>query len=357
MKRTFFLSIVLMVSLMLFQKGITYACTGISLRSVDGSYIQARTIEWSGSALESMYVIVPRGEQFTSYTPTGVNGLSFKAKYGMVGIAVVQKEFIAEGINEKGLSAGLFYFPGYGKYPLYNQKNNSKTISDLQLTTWMLSQFSSVEEVIAAIDDVFVTTIQGDATVHWRIGDSSGRQVVLEYKDGRAMIYENQVGVITNSPDFHWQVTNLNNYVNLYPGNSGIRQYNDHTVAPFGAGSGFLGLPGDFTPASRFVRAFFLSATAVPMNTALESVIQSFKILNNFDIPIGVLFEKGKAPDIPSATQWTSSIDLTNRRVYYRTMYNSSIRCIDLSNIDFAKTKFIVSFLDEQKSEPINKIL
>ena len=121
MKRTFFLSIVLMVSLMLFQKGITYACTGISLRSVDGSYIQARTIEWSGSALESMYVIVPRGEQFTSYTPTGVNGLSFKAKYGMVGIAVVQKEFIAEGINEKGLSAGLFYFPGYGKYPLYKR--------------------------------------------------------------------------------------------------------------------------------------------------------------------------------------------------------------------------------------------
>ena len=72
------------------------ACTGISLTSRDGSYVQARTIEWARGVLQSEYVIIPRGQQLTSFTPTGVNGLTFTAKYGVVGLAVVQKEFIAE---------------------------------------------------------------------------------------------------------------------------------------------------------------------------------------------------------------------------------------------------------------------
>ena len=69
------------------------ACTGISLTSRDGSYVQARTIEWARGVLQSEYVIIPRGQQLTSFTPTGVNGLTFTAKYGVVGLAVVQKKF------------------------------------------------------------------------------------------------------------------------------------------------------------------------------------------------------------------------------------------------------------------------
>ena len=94
---------------------VAIACTGISLKATDGSYVQSRTIEWAKGALKSEYVIIPRGEELRSYTPTGLNGLKFKACYGVVGLAVVEKEFIAEGINEKGLSAGLFFFPRYGR--------------------------------------------------------------------------------------------------------------------------------------------------------------------------------------------------------------------------------------------------
>lgn len=70
------------------------ACTGISLTSRDGSYVQARTIEWARGVLQSEYVIIPRGQQLTSFTPTGVNGLTFTAKYGVVGLAVVQKSLL-----------------------------------------------------------------------------------------------------------------------------------------------------------------------------------------------------------------------------------------------------------------------
>ena len=84
------------------------ACTGITLKSADGCYVYSRTIEWGGSLLNSGYVVVPRGYEQQSMTPQGVNGIKFAAKYGYVGLTVEQKEFVTEGINEKGLSAGLW---------------------------------------------------------------------------------------------------------------------------------------------------------------------------------------------------------------------------------------------------------
>ena len=118
-----------------------------------------------------------------------------------------------------------------------------------------------------------------------------------------------------------------------------------------------LGLPGDFPPPSRFVRAAFFRNTAPQGPDGFSTVTQCFHILNNFDIPIGIEHPLGEAPDIPSATQWTSAIDLTNGRVYYKTMYNNTIRCIDLAGIDFGKVAYQVHPLDRQKQQPIEHIL
>lgn len=332
------------------------ACTGISLTAKDGSRIVARTIEWGGSKLPSMYVIVPRGTEFTSYTPTGINGLTFKAKYGLAGLSVVQKEFITEGMNEAGLSAGLFYFPGYGQYPDFDSTNPSKTIADLQVVCWILSQHATVDEVKESVKNLQVTVLQGASTVHWRVADSSGRQIVIEFIDGRAQVYDNPAGVLTNSPGFPWQMTNLNNYVNLYPGAVAEQSWNNTSLRQFGAGAGFLGLPGDVTPPSRFVRAFFYQATAPQQPDGEAAVVQAFHILNNFDIPVGLEHKAGEAPDIPSATQWTAAADMTNGKLYYRTMYNSTVRCIDLRQIDFSKTKFAAYPLDKEETEPIEHI-
>lgn len=84
---------------------------------------------------------------------------------------------------------------------------------------WILGSCATVEEVKAAVGKVHVVAIYPDAsTVHWRFADASGRQLVLEIIDGEPIFYENELGVLTNSPGFEWQLTNLNNYVNLYPG-------------------------------------------------------------------------------------------------------------------------------------------
>lgn len=332
------------------------ACTGIALSAQDGSYIQARTIEWAKGALPSEYVVIPRGQKLVSYTPTGQKGLTFFARYGVVGLSVVMKDFIAEGINEAGLSTGLFFFPKYGSYLPYDPAQNAITLADLQVNEWLLTQFETVNEVIEAISNVRIVGLEQEAVVHWRIGDASGRQVVLEIVDGVPHFYENRVGVLTNAPGFEWHLANLNNYVNLYPGSAPDQAFSEILLSPIGGNSGFLGLPGDATPPSRFVRAAFYRATAPKLATGFETVTQCFHILNNFDIPIGTEHPKGEVPNIPSTTQWTSAIDLTHQRVYYKTAYNNTIRCIDLKKIDFDRVTYQSHPLDKEQKQPIEEI-
>lgn len=86
-------------------------------------------------------------------------------------------------------------------------------------------------------------------------------------------------------------------------------------------------------------------------------MLQGFQILNNFDIPVGIEFAQGQVPaDIPSATQWTSATDMKNRKIYFRTMYDSAIRCIDLNRINFGKVKYSDTLLDTVKQQPVREI-
>ncbi len=335
------------------------ACTGITLRSADGATVVARTIEWGGSYLASQYVVVPRGYRQQSLVPGGKReGLAFTARYGYVGVAVELADFVAEGVNEAGLSAGLFYFPKYGSYETYVPAQKATTLSDLQLVPWALANFATLDEVKQGLKKIhIVSTDPRSSTVHWRFTDASGRQLVLEIIDGKLCFYDNPLGVLTNSPGFEWHLTNLNNYVNLFPGAAPDRPLGPHTLSAFGAGSGMLGLPGDVTPPSRFVRAAFFQATAPVQPTARRTALQAFQILNNFDIPVGIEFAEGKIPaDIPSATQWTSVTDVRNRIFYFTSMYDRSIRAIDLKAIDFQKVAYRAVLIDTTREQSVTPI-
>lgn len=332
------------------------ACTGITLKSKDGATVVARTIDWSGTEMNNIYTIVPRGHKHKSLLPDGtMDGLSFISLYGYVGMSVEQPEFVIDGTNEAGLSAALFYFPNYGGYEQYNDADKDITLTDFQVVSWILSRFSTIDQVKAAINNVrIVNSDPTVATVHWRITEPSGRQVVLEIVNGVPSFYENEIGVLTNSPGFQWHMTNLNNYVNLQPGTAGPTRFGPITLRAFGAGSGFLGLPGDFTPPSRFIRAAFLQTYSLPQDTAYNTMQQAFQILNNFDVPLGVQFAVDTAPNnMPAATQWTVATDLKNRVIYYHTMYNRTLRSIDMKSIDFASVPFQYHALDTAKRQTI----
>lgn len=334
------------------------ACTGITLKSKDGAAVAARTIEWAESVMNTMYVVVPRNQELQSLTPSGMDGMKFKTKYGFVGLAVEQKEFMVEGLNEKGLSAGLFYFPNYGEYQPYDAAQKDRCLADFQLVSYVLGECSTVDEVKKALAKVRVIGIDPRAsTVHWRFTEASGRQIVLEIVNQEMHFYDNPLGVLTNSPGIEWHWMNLNNYVNLQPGTLPEHNFGPVEGKSFGHGSGLLGLPGDFTPPSRFVRAAFFQITAAQQPSAQESVFQAFHILNNFDIPTGTEHPWGKSPaDVPSATQFTVASDTHNRMIYYRTMYNSNIRSIDLKAIDFDRVGYQSHPLDAVKKQPVEMV-
>lgn len=338
----------------------TMACTGISSMAKDGAMVMARTIDWGGNEVENFYTVVPRGYRQQSFLPNGgTDGMKFTAKHGYVGLAMGEKEFVVEGVNEARLSAGLFYFPGYGEYVAYNAERKQHTMADLQLVSYILSSFATVDEAIEGIKKIDVVSVYpGASTAHWRIAETSGRQVVLEFIGGKPCFYENHVGVITNAPGFDWQLTNLNNYMNIGTGTVGNKFLGKQELRSIGAGSGYLGLPGDFTPPSRFVRAAFLLNTTGQQADGWKTVLHLFHLLNNFDVPVACDTPVGEVPgDFPSATQWTVASDLTNGKIYYRTMYNQNIRLIDLAEIDFAKVKFIAAPLDSTKEQPVERIV
>jgi len=330
------------------------SCTGISLTSKDGANIVARTVEWASGESPSDYLIVPEGFERQSMLPDGTrNGMKYTAFYGYVGLA--SEDYVIEGLNEAGLSSGLFYFPKTGSYPKYDATQKDVTISDTEFVAWILGSFETVEDVIAALKTVRVVATDARAeNLHWRVADKFGRQIVIEYMDGIPMVYENKLGVLTNSPAYPWHITNLNNYINLKPGSSDAHEFGDIQLSPIGHGSDMLGLPGDVTPPSRFVRAAFYQTSAPVSDSAEKAVNQAFVILEAMTIPIGIQYsDKTKIPDIPTATQWTSVTDMTNNKLYYTTMYNPTIRSFDLNNIDFSNVTYQKHPLDTVKTRPM----
>lgn len=346
----------LLLGLSLMHANRADACTGITLKSDDGSTVVGRTIDWSGEKMNNIYVVAPRNYTVRAITPDGPGtGLEFTTKYGYVGLGMEQQEFLVDGMNEAGLSAALFYFPDYGEYQQFERNDIDNTIGDLELVSWMLARFSTVDEIIEAVRNIRIVHIYpGASTVHWRITDRSGRQVILEITDGTPHFYESEIGVLTNAPSYQWQVSNLNNYVNLFPGNAGPTKLGALTLRAFGKGSGFLGMPGDFTSPSRFVRASFLSSFNIPLKTGYDASMHAFHILNNFDVPLAVQYNRGeKMPDMLASTQWTMVTDTGAGMIYYRTMYNSAIRSINMKDIDFETVSFQWHPLDSVERETI----
>lgn len=335
------------------------ACTGISLKARDGATVFGRTMEWGTFDLNSRLVVAPRGYEFHSHLENGAKGISWKSRYGVVGLDALGKDYILDGMNEKGLSVNLFYHPGYAEYPSANPKNLAKSLGPLDLPQYLLTTSASVDDVRAALAKVQVVNVVEAAIgmappIHLMATDASGKAIVIEFVKGEVQVIEAPLGVITNAPSYDWHVTNLRNYLNLSPVSLPSKKLEEMNFAPLGAGSGMIGLPGDFTPPSRFVRAVAFTQTARPTATGAETFYEVFRILDNFNIPLGS--GEGAAPTGPltgmrSSTIWTSAYDTKNLVMEYHTMHNRRVRQVDLKKIDFSKPQSLIRLPLDQKRE------
>jgi choloylglycine hydrolase len=324
------------------------ACTGLTLQSEDGAVIAARTVEWAmGDANHDTLVLFPRNHAFTGLTPGGENGLKWKGSHGFVSLTAYGQEYGPDGMNEAGLYVGMYYFPGFASFSAYDAAQAGMSLSVGDFMQWMLSSFKTVEEVRANLDKVRVVNVDdprfGGAALpfHWKIADDTGACIILEIVDGgKVKVYEAVLGVITNSPEYSWHLTNLRNYLGLTSAPKEPLTLGNVQFSPLGGGSGLLGLPGDFTPPSRFVRAVAFTASVRPLPKAEDAVFEAFRILDSFNISIGVTGDsKAIATDIASATQITTASDLKNRVLYFHTMDNRQIQKLDLKKIDFTKVQ------------------
>jgi choloylglycine hydrolase len=334
-------------------------CTGITLRPKDGSVIFARTLEFA-SDLKSNVIIIPRDMAFVGTALGDKPGLHWTGKYGIVGMNAFGLPAIADGLNEKGLHIGVFYFPGFAKYQAVTEQDVPRTLAPQELAGYLLGTCATADEAVEAAKNVKVAEIVFKEfgfvlPVHFIVTDNTGKSAVLEYVGGELRTYRNPLGVMSNSPTFDWHMINLGNYVNLSVSNVPKLDLTGNQVKGLGQGSGMLGLPGDFTPPSRFVRAVAFSQSALPAASAKDGVVQAFHILNQFDIPKGAArgMENGEA--VADYTLWTSTSDLTNCRYYFRTFSNSRIRVVNLKTVDFtAKEVKTISCAGEEQIEDVS---
>lgn len=313
-------------------------CTGIKLVAKDGSLVHGRTLEF-GIQIQTSAVIVPRGYEFVGTTPQGP-GLKYKAKYGVVGAIAFDNPAIMDGMNEKGLAIGTFYFPGFAGYATITDENQSKALSPIEFSNWIITQFETIDEVKGALTEVVIApTISkewGDAAppFHYIVYDKSGKSLVIEPINGKLVTYDNPLGVLTNSPTFDWHLSNLRNYINLTPVNVKPLRLQGIELAPFGQGSGMVGLPGDYTPPSRFVRAAIFCITAIPSDDAHAGVYQAFHILNAFDIPVGISRQEEGGIIHTDYTLMTAVRDPQSLKYYFKTYDDQTIKMVNLKKFD-----------------------
>lgn len=322
------------------------ACTGMRMMANDNAVVYGRTLEF-GISFPTNVIAVPKGMEYKGTTKLNTqNGINWTVKYPFVGAAPYEYAQIIDGVNSEGLSVGLFLFPEYAKYPELNKDNKSKALAPWELGTFLLSQCATVEDVKKILPKVTVVPVimpeMGKMLpLHYAVNDASGKSLVIEYVDGELDVYDNPVGVITNSPTFDWHLTNLNNYVNLTATNVPPTQFGHQQYTGFGQGTGLLGLRGDFTPPSRFVRAVFFSQSSMPMATGDEAVFQMFHLLNQFDIPKGSVRSDVNGNKEVDYTLWTSVSNLKDKKFYFRTYYNPEVKMVDLNKVEFPDNKTI----------------
>jgi len=316
---------------------VANACTGIHLSAKDGTVIAGRTMEF-GEPVDWYLTAVPAGIEIKPEVPEGSGGMTYTTKYGAVGMTAFETTDFVDAVNDQGLYVGLFYFPGYASYPELSDENRDKALAPQQYASWLLANFASVDEVKAHYNDATPVAVKfqqlGEILpMHVRVTDKTGQTVVIEPTDKALKIFDAPLGVITNSPTYDWHMTNLSNFVNLSVVNVPPVKIGDVNLEAAGQGAGMHGLPGDFTPPSRFVRAAVFSQSAIPSETGAEAIGQAFHLLNNFDIPYGAVRSSSDASkDEPDYTQWTAVADMAAGTWSFKTYADQQVRKISVAD-------------------------
>lgn len=305
-------------------------CTSIAMNTEDFYFGRTMDIEYS---FNEKVVFTPR-----NYPIAFRRNDTLRRHYAMLGMASVVEDYplYAEAVNERGLCIAGLNFPDNAYYPP-KEDPLKKNISPFELILWICAKCASVTDAKELLASTQLTDIPFSddlplAPLHWHIADREC-SIVLESTRNGLEIYDNPVGVLTNNPGFNFQTTNLCQYMNLTTTCPKNCFTNIKSLVPFGQGLGSFGLPGDYSPASRFVKAAYLSMNSVCEKDEMSSVSQLFHILDSVSMVRGSVVTSGELYD---TTTYVCCMNATQGRYYYKTYSNSQLTAVDLrkENLD-----------------------
>ena len=304
-------------------------CTAISFKTA--SHYFGRNLDLEKSYGERV-VITPR-----KFPLVLRNSSPVLSHYAMIGMATVEDCFplYYEATNEKGLSMAGLSFPDNAHYfPLSQGKEN---IAVFEFIPWILGKCESVAEAAQLIANANLTETDfseklPSSPLHWLISDSE-KSITVECMKGGMKICENPFGILTNNPPFEYHCMNINNYMSLSPQLAKNNLTAETALHNYSLGMGALGLPGDYSSASRFVKAVFVKENSVCGIDENESVNQFFRILDSVAMPRGCVLTKSGELEY---TRYSCCCNTDTGVYYYKTYSDTAVTAVEMrsANLD-----------------------
>ena len=307
-------------------------CMAVTLKTKEGHHFFGRNLDVVTNYGQEV-ITIPRNFTYKNVAENREE----TSKYACIGMGIVVNNhpLMFDGVNEKGLAAAGLNFTYFAKF---NEEAipNKTNLSASDFIYWVLGNFSNLDDLKVALKDVVLTNIpvaEGFAVskLHWMFTDLSGKSIVVEYIDEQMRVHDNPVGVLTNDPNFEWHLTNLSQYVVVSNKTAEPRQMVDMLVKPYGHGLNLVGLPGDDSPASRFVRTTFFKENIISNEGKDAGINDFFKVLDS------VFVTKGSQRDDNGAMNYTlyqSGMCQEECIYYYRDYDNSRINAVNLFKED-----------------------
>lgn len=304
-------------------------CTAATYKTSD--FYFGRTLDYDFSYGDEV-TVTPRNFLFRFREAKNI-----ESHYAMIGMAHIAQDYplYYDAVNEKGLAMAGLNFVGNAYY--CERKDGKDNIAQFEFIPWILSQCADVEQARSLIENINLRdTAFNDklpvAQLHWIISDRHKTITIESVKEG-LKVYNNPVGVLTNNPPFDMQMTALDNYMGLSVKSPENKFSEKLDLKAYSRGMGAIGLPGDLSSQSRFVRAAFVKMNSVSGSGEVESVSQFFHILNSVDQQRGCCDVGDEKYEI---TIYTSCCN-TDKGIYYYTSYdNHQITAVDMykENLD-----------------------
>ncbi len=302
-------------------------CTSITYSTKDHYFGRNLDLEVS---YHEVVTITPRNYPFPFRKEADI-----PTHYALIGMATVVDDYplYYEATNEKGLSMAGLNFPGNAHF--FEEMPEKTNISPFEFIPWVLGQCQDITEAKKLLKEINLVNIDFSkelplSPLHWMIADQKESLVVESTLDG-LKVYDNPVGVLTNNPTFDYQLFNLNNYRYVSPHTTENNFSKDLDLSVYSRGMGGLGLPGDLSSSSRFVKAAFTKLHAVSGDSEAESVGQFFHILKSVEQQKG-LCDVGNGQF--EYTLYSSCCNMDKGIYYYTTYTNSQITAVDMHKAD-----------------------